>query len=128
MFQRGTTLTIATTVTVLMAIASTTFAPASACANLKRRESKTGCDTSQSCCCRAAIATRECCCHREDKAPPTAPLPDDTGRILKWVPWIDAPLAMFVVTMSEEAAPSPCRSYFSTFERSIQALLCVWRT
>ena len=129
MFKRRTISTIATTVTLLVAIASTLFFPTSACANLKRRDSKPGCDTSQSCCCRAAIATRSCCCQRDDRSSPSAPsLPDDSGRIFKWVSWVEAPLAMFVVTMSEEAAPSPGRSYFSTFERAIQSLLCVWRT
>lgn len=54
-------------------------------------------------------------------------LPNETGRMLKWVPWIDAQLGELVIATSDRTSPLQGLSFFAPYPRSIQSLLCVWR-
>src|SRR5687768_13886460 len=108
MFRRCKTLKVATTLLVVVVIVVTGFGPAQAsgpCMELDVVKPVLDCATSASCCC-CGVSTepRVCGCRRSENPPSPPPaVPDDTGRTLKWIPWIDAPLGELVIVTPERA-------------------------
>jgi len=130
MFRQFKILKIATTLLMLVAIAATGFVPvalAEPCV-VQDGVKPAACATATRCCCGTSPEARACCCRQNDtpsQPPPAAP--NDTGRTLKWTPWIDAPLSDLGIAHPEQSNPLPPRSFFTPFQRTIQSLLCVWR-
>ena len=128
MFARHTISRIATSLLGLVAIGSMGFAAPRQCGDLKPRDPKSICGIDRPCCCGTTATSGACCCHRDEETPTPLPAPpDDQGRMQMWVPWIGTPSALVVLVPREQADVVPFSSFISTFARSVQSLLCVWR-
>lgn len=131
MFRRSKNLKVAVTLLVAVIIVVDGFGPAQASGPCMERDvvkSVLDYATSAPCCCGVSTEQQVCCCRRAANLP-SLPLavPNDTGRTLKWIPWIDAPLGELVIVTPERASSLRGRSSFAPFQRSTQSLLCVWR-
>ena len=132
MLSRCKNLKVATTLLLLVAIATTGFAPVAhatgLCLERDGVKPVSDCATSAPCCCGTSPDTRACCCRQNETPSPQPPAtPNDTGRTIKWMPWIEAAFGHLMTAPPARSNSLPLRSFFTPFQRSIQSLLCVWR-
>src|SRR6188768_2707012 len=82
----------------------------------------------KACCCAPEDAAQVCRCHGEpDPTPPIAPAADDCSRPLKWAP-VEACSPDVNIAPADRTSQSHVRNFFTPAGRSLQSLLCVWRT
>lgn len=132
MFRRCKNLKFATALLMLVTIAATGLVPVApatvVCLEQDGVKPAVVCANSASCCCEPTAESRACGCRQNDDVPSPLPaVPNDSGRTLKWVARIDAPLGELVLAPPGRTNPLQRRSFSASFQRSLQTLLCVWR-
>jgi len=131
MFGLRKTLKLVTTLPLLVAIVATGFVPVTRASDPCVGDGvkpKPACAASSRCCCKATAGSRACCCRRDNDSPPPPPAtPNDSARALKWVPWVDAPSRIFVIVARQRASFAHGGGFYTSLQRSVQTLLCIWR-
>ncbi len=82
------------------------------------------------CCCGSATEAAAACHCRGDSNEPTPPAPATEGapRVLKAAPWIGVTICADCGAPPASALLANSRSFLSPAGRSLQSLLCIWRT
>jgi hypothetical protein len=133
MFRRCNNLKFATALVVLAAISSAGFAPALQARAFFERENPAACARAASCCCGCSCAPssgdRGCCCRQKEPPSQLPPaVPNHAGKTIELTLWMEAWPGDPVIATSGQSNPSPPRSFYTPLQRSMQSLICVWRT
>jgi hypothetical protein len=131
MLRPSNNLKAATTLGTLVVVVVAGFTPvarAGRCIEHCRVTPAAGCVTAAPCCCGTTSETRACRCRQNGSPEPQPPAtPNDTGRTIKWIPWLDTPQGLLTKDAPERSRFLPPVSFHTPIQRSIQSLLCIWR-
>ena len=127
--------TVCVTALTMLAIAGTNFGAAgmlrpncSAMTAPRAGAPKASAPCAKACCCGAQSLPRACGCERDQESPKLpAPTSNDSGRTLKWAPWVAVLPALGASGAPGHEMRARDRDFSTPPQRSRQSLLCIWR-